>query len=159
MSRSVATCSLSTTVQVIARQMVSKKVGAIMVCDENRLLTGIITERDLVTKALAGDTGGGRNMTAADVMTAKPFTMTPDTYMYEATSFMVGHQISYLPILKQEQLVGIVTQQDLMKYRSQKTLLLVGSIKEAPKQQQHRYEQNDQQACGQFECQLKHFFH
>ncbi|HEY5672836.1 MAG TPA: putative nucleotidyltransferase substrate binding domain-containing protein [Malonomonas sp.] len=131
MSRPVETCALDTSVKAVARQMTRKKVGAILVCDENRKLAGIITERDLVIKSLARESSDDQPATAADVMTVQPFTMTPDTYMYEATSFMVGHQISYLPILDEQQLVGIVTQQDLMKYRSQKSLLLVGSIKEA----------------------------
>lgn len=131
MSSPVETCALNATVKEIARQMTGKKVGAILVCDENQQLAGIITERDLITKSLARETDDCRSATAAEVMTAKPFSMTPGTYMYEATSFMVSRQISYLPVLDQQKLVGIVTQRDLLKYRSQKSLLLVGSIKEA----------------------------
>lgn len=131
MSTPVETCALTTSVKEIARQMTRKKVGAILVCDEKQNLVGIVTERDLVSKALARESADGRFATAASVMTAQPFTMTPDTYMYEATSFMVGRQISYLPILDRQQLVGIVTQQDLMKYRSQKSLLLIEKIKQA----------------------------
>lgn len=131
MSYPVETCPLNATVKDIARQMTRKKVGAILVCNKNKELTGIITERDLVTKSLARENFDYQNSTAADLMTEKPFSMAPDTYMYEATSFMVEHQISYLPILDQGKLVGIVTQQDLMKYRSQKSLLLVERIKQA----------------------------
>ena len=131
MSSPVETCSLSTTVKDIARQMTKKSVGAILVCDDKQRLVGIVTERDLVIKSLAKGVPDGKAATAVEIMTASPITMAPETYMYEATSFMIGHQISYLPILKQNKLVGIVTQQDLMKYRSQKSLLLTKNIKDA----------------------------
>ncbi len=131
MSSPVETCPLTATVKEIARQMTRKKVGAILVCNKNGELSGIITERDLITKSLAREADDLRGSTAAQVMTAQPFSMSPHTYMYEATSFMVEHQISYLPILDQQKLVGIVTQQGLMKYRSQKSLLLIERIKKA----------------------------
>ena len=57
--------------------------------------------------------------------------MAPDTYMYEATTFMLRHKIRHLPVVDQGELVGIVALQDLMNFRSQKSMLLVGSVKEA----------------------------
>jgi len=64
-------------------------------------------------------------------MTENPHTMAPDTFMYEATSFMTGHKIRHLPILDRGEIVGIVTLQDLMKYRSQKSMLLIGNVDKA----------------------------
>jgi len=64
-------------------------------------------------------------------MTPNPISMTPDTYMYEAATYMMGHKIKHLPVLDRDELVGLVTLQDLMRYRSQKSMLLVGSVREA----------------------------
>ncbi len=131
MSAPVETCTLSTSIREIARRMTQRDLGAMLVCDQANCAAGIITERDLVTKVLARETVDCETSTAADVMTPNPFTMTPDTYMYEATAFMIGHQIRYMPVLDKGEAVGIVTLQDLMKYRSQKSMLVVDRVKAA----------------------------
>src|SRR5690606_31631395 len=85
----------------------------------------------LVTKVLASDNPESFAATAAEVMTANPQTMTSDTYMFEAATFMVRHKIRHLPVVDRGELVGIVSLRELMKFRSQKSVLLMGSIKEA----------------------------
>jgi len=70
-------------------------------------------------------------MLVKDIMRTKPRTMTPETYMYEAMAYMTRHGLNYLPIVDREQLVGVITPRDLLRYRSQKALLLLGNIKEA----------------------------
>lgn len=131
MSSPAEFCSPSTGVTEIARTLVKKGIGAILVCDDLRHPVGIITERDLVAKVLASDDPESFAATAAEVMTPNPRTMAPDTYMFEATTFMVRHKIRHLPVVDEGELVGIVSLQELMKFRSQKSLLLMGSIKEA----------------------------
>jgi CBS domain-containing protein len=131
MSTPAETCGLDTPVKELAGTMVRKGVGAMLVCDPAGRLTGIITEHDLVAKIVAVEDAECRGATAADVMTQQPFSMAPDTYMYEAATYMMGHRIKHLPVLDRGEIVGIVTLQDLMKYRSQKSMLLVGSVREA----------------------------
>jgi len=131
MSTPAETCSPDAPAREVARKMTEKGVGALIVRGPEDQAAGIITERDLVSKLLARDNVDLAKATARDIMTAKPYSMTPDTYMYEATTFMMGHRIKHLPVVDRGELVGIVTLQDLMKYRSQKSMLLVGSVKEA----------------------------
>ena len=131
MSTPVETCTPDTPIRDIARRMVQQSIGAIMVCDNKNKLTGIVTERDLVAKVLARETADCQTASANDVMTPKPYTMAPDTFMYEATTFMMSHKIKHMPILDRGEIVGIVTFQDLMKYRSQKSMLLIGNVSKA----------------------------
>ncbi|PLX71213.1 MAG: cyclic nucleotide-binding protein [Denitrovibrio sp.] len=132
MSSPVETCPPDATVKDIAYRMTELGVAAIVICDENKQMLGIVTERDLVRKVLAKDALEClKHSTASDIMTAEPFYMSPDTYMYEAATFMLGHNIRHLPVLDGGNIVGIVSQQDLMKFRSQKSMLLVGSANEA----------------------------
>nr|WP_291317703.1 DUF294 nucleotidyltransferase-like domain-containing protein [Desulfuromonas sp.] len=131
MSSPVETCPPSAPVREIAGRMTQRGIGAMLVCDETGRASGIITEHDLVSKVLAREEVNCESTTAFDVMTPNPFIMAPDTYMYEATTFMMGHGIKHMPILDGGAIVGIVTLRDLMKYRSQKSMLLVGSVKEA----------------------------
>lgn len=131
MSTPAETCRPDTPIREIAHRMTRRGIGAMLVCDDYKKLLGIVTERDLVAKVLARETADCKSSQAADVMTAKPYTMSPDTYMYEATTFMMGHKIKHMPVLDRDEIVGIVTLQDLMKYRSQKSMLLVGSVNKA----------------------------
>jgi CBS domain-containing protein len=131
MSAPAETCSLDTPIPEIARQMTIRGIGAVLVCDSNKRLTGIVTERDLVSKVLARQMTNGKTATAAEVMTPNPHTMSPETFMYEATTFMMAHKNKHIPILDRDTIVGIVTLQDLMKFRSQKSMLLVGNINKA----------------------------
>lgn len=132
MSKPVETCSLDTTVRDIAHKMTEMGIAAIVVCDDDGKMAGIVTERDLVRKVLAKEAVDClKSSTAKDIMTPEPYFMSPDTYMYEAVTFMMGHGIRHLPIMEKETLAGIVSLQDLMKFRSQKSMLLVGSANEA----------------------------
>jgi CBS domain-containing protein len=131
MSAPLASCPSTLSVREVARRMTERGIGAIVVQDESLAQTGIITKHDLVSKVLTLDPAAGTGMTAADIMTANPFTMPPNAYMYEATAFMLGHKIKHLPIRDRGELVGMVTLRDLMRFRSQKSMLLVGQVKEA----------------------------
>ena len=131
MTTPVDTCKPETPVKDLAVQMTRRGIGAILVCTKSNRLSGIVTEHDLVAKVLARDNIDCATATAAEVMTTKPHSMSPDTFMYEAAAFMMGQRIKHLPVLDRGEIVGIVTLQDLMKYRSQKSMLLVGNISKA----------------------------
>lgn len=131
MSSPVATCAAATPVREIARRMIQRDIGALLVCDDSQAAVGIVTKHDLVSKVLASEMKEFDRLTAADIMTPQPFTLPPDAYMYEATAFMMGRKIKHLPVHDGSGPVGMVTLRDLMKYRSQKSMLLIGQIKEA----------------------------
>jgi CBS domain-containing protein len=131
MRTAVETCLPTTTVREIARQFTHGDIGAVMVRDGSNHVAGIVTEHDLVTKVLARDTLDERIVTAADIMTPEPMTMSIDTYVYEAISFILRHKIKHVPVVDQGELVGLVTLRDLMRYRSQKSMLLVGRVNDA----------------------------
>ncbi len=124
------TCLGEDGVRVVARRMAEKRIGSLPVVDEQNRLSGIITENDLVTKVLAPEGGDPDALCARDIMTAETFTLPPSTFMYEAMSFMIGHRIKHLPVVDAEELVGIVSLRDLMRYRSHKAMILVGSIRD-----------------------------
>ena len=131
MSTSVETCAPDTPIREVARRMIQSSSDAVLVCDKNNKLSGIVTEHDLVAKVLVRETTDCQESNAGTVMTPQPHTMAPDTFMYEATTFMMGHKIKHMPILDRDEIVGMVTIQDLMKFRSQKSMLLIGNISKA----------------------------
>ncbi|SHI92172.1 CBS domain-containing protein [Malonomonas rubra DSM 5091] len=130
MSFPVQTCLPDATAQQIGRQMLEHKVGTVLVVDEKKRPLGIVSEKDLVAKVISPEGINSRTARAQDLMGAKPHQMTVNNYMYEAMAYLESHQAKHLTVMNQGELVGIVTLRDLMRYRSQKAMLLVGKIRD-----------------------------
>jgi len=130
MSAPVETCRSDASARAIARQMSNKNVSSILVLGDKSTPIGIITERDLIEKVLSPDAIDYDEITATGIMTPHPHFVTPETYMYEAMTYITAHRIKHLPVIDRGQLVGMVTMRDLMRFRSQKAMLLVGSVSE-----------------------------
>ena len=131
MTTPVESCDQDEPVRRIARRLTDKGIGSVLVVGERQTLAGIVTERDLVTKVLAPEHADPNTLRARDIMTPTPLSMPPATYMYEAIAFMQAHRIKHLPVVDRGEPVGMVSLRDLMRFRSQKALLLLGSIREA----------------------------
>ncbi|MDO3379186.1 putative nucleotidyltransferase substrate binding domain-containing protein [Geoalkalibacter halelectricus] len=131
MSSPPVVCRPGDNTREVARRMTESAISAILVLDDKERLQGIITERDLVSKVLAPENTDPLALTAGEVMTPQVQGLPPDTYMFEAMAFMTAHRLRHLPVLDRSEVVGIVTLRDLMRFRSQKAMLLVGSARQA----------------------------
>ena len=101
-----------TTVSQAARLMARRKVGAVMVLD-NQKLVGIFTERDAVFRVIAQ--GRDAQTTAlAEVMTAAPLTVDPDKSFGYALLLMYEHGFRHLPVIEDGELIGIVSARNAM---------------------------------------------
>jgi CBS domain-containing protein len=94
-----------------ARQMRDRRVGAVLVADEEARLVGIFTGRDAVARVLAD--GKDPAMTLlADVMTPEPDTMTPAHRAIDALRLMQDARCRHLPVVQDGRIVGIVSRGD-----------------------------------------------
>jgi len=130
MVTAVETCAPGTTAKEVARRMVERGVGAILVVDKECGLLGMVTERELVARVVATETANRHEITAREIMTPNPPALSPDTYMYEAMVYMSRLQLKYLPVLDRGEVAGMVSLHDLMRYRSHKAMLLIGNIRD-----------------------------
>lgn len=108
-----ALCCLppAASVREAALMMRERRVGAVMIVDHGRLL-GIATERDLVFRLLARD----RDPTAttlAEIMTEQPETLSPDDSAIIALEKMRAGRYRHLPVLRGEEVCGMVSIRDL----------------------------------------------
>jgi CBS domain-containing protein len=99
-------------IQEAAEQMRCLDVGVLPVCDRDRLV-GIITDRDLVVRALA-DGGDPKRITVEEIMTRQPVYCFEDQDVEQAERVMEKNQIRRLPVLDHDnRIVGIVSLGDL----------------------------------------------
>ncbi len=95
-----------------ANLMVRHDISAVVVLDDSGKLLGIVTERDLTRRVLAD--GLDPADTAVDaVMTDNPDTLAPDDAVVDALELMRTRRYRHLPIVKDGQVMGIVSMRDL----------------------------------------------
>lgn len=103
------------TLKQVTELLVEHNCGALVVVreDSDRPLVGIITERDLM-RASAG--GQSLEHTRADeVMTQDVVTGLPDDSVNRTMGVMTDRRIRHLPILDEDQLVGLISIGDVVK--------------------------------------------
>ena len=101
-----------TPVSQVAELMESEDIGAVPVL-EGEQLAGMITDRDIVTRAIAQGKDP-RGMPVREVSTRDVVTVSPDHDLSDALQLMAQHQIRRLPVVDDEnRLVGIVSQADV----------------------------------------------
>ncbi|MEO0559953.1 MAG: CBS domain-containing protein [Bacteroidota bacterium] len=110
--RVITTTSDATVYDAIGR-MVDANVGAIVVVDDNELV-GIFTERDYLRRiALQGRTS--RETFVRDVMTSDLVTVEPEATTGQCLALMTDRKIRHLPVLRDSELVGIVSIGDCVR--------------------------------------------
>src|SRR5947199_5171769 len=79
---------------------------------EGGTLIGLVTDRDIVIRVVANRQDPD-DVRLADIVTKSPVTVTPDTKLAEARDLMAEHRVRRLPVLKGQDLVGILSLGDV----------------------------------------------
>ena len=98
-----------------AREMRDGDIGDVIVTDGGRV-AGILTDRDIVVRAIAE----GRDLqttTVGDVCSSGPRTLEPGESVEAATQVMDEHSIRRLPVVRDGELVGVLSLGDLAQDR------------------------------------------
>ncbi len=92
--------------------MAEKGVGAIMVVSEGKF-EGVISERDYARKVILKDRSS-RETKIRDIMATPAVTTTPEQTVNDCMNAMTQHRVRHLPVMKGDQLVGVVSIGDLV---------------------------------------------
>jgi CBS domain-containing protein len=91
-----------------------KNIGAVVVKDARQNVVGILSERDIVRR-LGQDSGETLALRAKDCMTPDPITCGPEATIDDVLGLMTDRRVRHLPVMKDEQLVGVVSIGDIVK--------------------------------------------
>lgn len=108
MSRDIVTCTPTDLISEIAQSMRALDIGCMPVVEGPRVI-GMITDRDIVTRAVAEN--GPRFV--KDVMSHEVISVGPEASSEEAAEIMAQHRIRRLPVIKNNSLVGFLALADL----------------------------------------------
>lgn len=114
MTKEPATCSADVPVVEVARMMVEHDCGEIPVTNpETRHLIGVVTDRDIVCRAVAAGRDTAQ-MLAGECMTTPVVCVTPNATLDECRQIMEDKQVRRVPVVDDQGMIcGIVSQADI----------------------------------------------
>ena len=120
MQRSLELIASKTTIMEAAVHMRERQIGSLLVGspdEEGRLShkSGIVTETDLIRKALAKGIDPSRS--AVDqIMTSPLLTIPPDCPMLDASHLMETNHVRHLCVSDGKEILGLISVRDLVRY-------------------------------------------
>jgi len=97
------------------KKMVKKRTGSLLIVDKNKLV-GLISEHDILwalTKKLPSDLD---KIKAIDISPKKLATIKPNAHLEEAWRKMKKLNFERLPVIKDKELVGLITAKDILNF-------------------------------------------
>lgn len=110
MSVNIAKVDSNESIEKAAQLMKQYNVGSIPVCKNNSVV-GIVTDRDIAIRSVAN--GQSKGQTVNEVMTQNPVTGSPGMDVHDAARIMGQKQIRRLPVVDNNNLVGMVSLGDI----------------------------------------------
>jgi CBS domain-containing protein len=97
-----------------AATMADLGVGSLPICGDDDRLKGMLTDRDIVIKALAQKRNPA-DVTAGELAQGKPVTIGADDDISEVLRTMAAHKVRRLPVIDGHRLVGMVALADVAR--------------------------------------------
>ncbi len=114
MKRQVVTIAPDETLEKASELMKSNGIRSLVVINEARGVIGIITDSDLVLRGMAK--GDFREVKVKDVMSANPVVVNYDDDLFYVVNRMRQGKFRRLPVVKQGELIGIVSITDIAPF-------------------------------------------
>ncbi|WP_088347448.1 MULTISPECIES: CBS domain-containing protein [Rhodomicrobium] len=114
--REVATVAPSTSVKEVIGLLAAKKIGAAVICDGDKRVRGIISERDIV-RILAAHGPEVLSEPVSDYMTKEVMTCADRDTVAWLMEEMTSRRFRHMPVVDAGRLTGIVSIGDVVKQR------------------------------------------
>ena len=135
MTRHVISVATGAPIVEAANTMLQNRISGLPVVDETGRLVGIISQSDFIRRAeigtrrtrgrwlklllgpgkVASDFVHERGRKVGEIMTLDPCTVTEDATLEDVVSLMEQNSVKRLPVMRGDQLVGIVTRSNLLQ--------------------------------------------
>ena len=126
-NRELVTLDKNASVQDAARHMTEQRVSCLLITEPDTIKpAGILTDKDLRIRVLA--TGTDLTQPVSKFMTTELLTIEHNQMVFEALLLMLRFNVHHLPVIKQGKPFGVIAVSDVIRYESQNSLFVVGSI-------------------------------
>lgn len=111
----IVTCSPDASVSDAVALLADRRIGAMPVIEDGKVV-GIFSERDVIYQ-LRAQGPAMLDSKLREVMTSPAITVAPETSVLAALSLMTRRRVRHLPVIRDGDMVGLVSIGDLVKYR------------------------------------------
>ncbi len=115
MTRNYVYVSPETDLLTSAKTMIKKKVGSLIVQEEDGKLKGIITEKDIIWAIVKKSKKDLKNILTKDIMKKKVITIRPSASLEEAFEKLKKKNLRRLPVTENDKVIGMLTRKDILK--------------------------------------------
>lgn len=106
-------CSTNDSVRDIAKLFQKDDIGAVVICNDEKRLQGVVTDRDLAVEVIATGKDPDK-VTAGELVDGREVvTIGADDSIDEAIKTMKDHAVRRLPVIDGTELVGFISQADI----------------------------------------------
>lgn len=105
MTKQVITVTPTTTTKELAKILTQNRISGAPVADDSGKILGVVSQADLIAKK-------GRQVKS--IMSNKVISITEETPVEEIASLMTTHRIKRLPVLRGDNVIGIVSRADIV---------------------------------------------
>ena len=115
MTKKIVICSPDDSIMEAAKKMKNKTISSVVVV-QGKKPVGIVTERDFTKKVVSANLDTKKHK-VKEIMTKPVISIPPETNIYYANEYMQKKGFRRFPVAnKKGELVGIITQRDLLNY-------------------------------------------
>jgi len=111
--KNITSVASGETIKDVAKAMLEKESGSVLVTGDDGRLMGIVTESDIVRRGIAKDLNID-SASVSEIMTKDPITIPSDESIFEARKIMEGSKAHHLVVLKEGRPFGILTTVSVM---------------------------------------------
>jgi CBS domain-containing protein len=105
MTREIITVSPSMTIKSLAMTLIKNQISGAPVAGKNGKIIGVVSEADIVAKK-------GKDVKA--IMSKKIISVVEESSVEEIAELMTTHKIKRVPVMRDDQVVGIVSRADIV---------------------------------------------
>lgn len=126
-------CDVSLSIQEGAQIMAKHGIGSLIICDSLKRPAGIVTDKDMRVKVVAGDIRKKENITL--IMSSPVICVTPSMSIAELQITMLKNRISHLAVTEDgtpmTKLLGVISEHDLVVQQAENPAIMIKQIRQA----------------------------
>jgi CBS domain-containing protein len=114
MTKNVTVIQEDETLREAAERLASDDIGVLPICDSNKQIRGVLTDRDIVVHVIARGKDPASTR-ASELEQGEIITLRPDDSIEHACDLMAQYKVRRLPVVEDGRVVGMVSQADVAK--------------------------------------------
>lgn len=111
MSQNIKWVDPNQSLEEVAQILASSNIGSVPICQGQQLM-GMVTDRDILVRAIAQGKDP-KTTKVNEIMTKEVMSVSPETDIHQASDLMAENQIRRLPVVENNQLVGVLAIGDI----------------------------------------------